>query len=291
MRRAYRALGNRLGGRKRACGRMPDYYVERVKDVLALARMYGIAKDGSRVLELGTGWLHWEAVTMCLFFDIEAVLFDVWDNRQLLAMKNYLRQLRTRLADMCDVVSAGELAKAYGRIDAALGVATFEELYQLFRLRYVIEDSGSLAQFPAESFDLVVSRGVLEHVHRDIAFALVRDTCRVLTPGGWALHSINITDHLAQYDRKVHPKLYLRIPEWLWRIVGQNEVQYINRFQRAEWIDFFVSSGLELITEDAAKVNLNGLKLATRYQQMDRDDLQHTFVRLLLRKQEAPAFV
>ena len=63
-------------------------------------------------------------------------------------------------------------------------------------------------------------------------------------------------------------------------------MQYINRIQRAEWIEFFLSSGLEVVSERGAKVNLNGLKLATRYQDMDRDDLQHTFVRLLLRKPE-----
>ena len=73
MRRVYRVLGNRLGGRERALGRMPDYYVERVKEMLELARTYGIVKDGARVLELGTGWLHWEAMTMRLFFDVEAV--------------------------------------------------------------------------------------------------------------------------------------------------------------------------------------------------------------------------
>jgi SAM-dependent methyltransferase len=290
MRHAYRALGNRLGARKRAYGQMPDYYVQRVRDMLELSRTYGIVRDGTRVLELGTGWLHWEAMTMRLFFEIEAVLFDVWDNRQLLAMKNYLRQLRTRLPDMEDVLSPGELAKACGRIDEALCVANFEELYTRFGLQYVIEDSGSLARFPAESFDLVVSRGVLEHVHRDIAFPLLRDTSRILGSGGWALHSINIGDHLAQYDSKVHPKFYLEFPEWLWRIVGQNQVQYINRLQRAEWIDLFVSAGLDVVTEGGAKVDLSGIKLASRYQKMDPEDLQHTFVRLLLKKHKVQAF-
>jgi hypothetical protein len=81
MRRLYRALGNHFGGWRRARGRMPDYYPERVKRLLELARTHGIVKDGARILELGTGWLHWEAMTARLFFDVEAVLFDVWDNR------------------------------------------------------------------------------------------------------------------------------------------------------------------------------------------------------------------
>ena len=46
-----------------------------------------------------------------------------------------------------------------------------------------MEDSGSLAQFPPDSFDLVVSRGVLEHVYRNIAPSLLQENCRILSLG------------------------------------------------------------------------------------------------------------
>src|SRR5258708_7129618 len=99
MRHLYRGLGNRVGGKRRTTGVMPDYYVERLQRMLRLNRQYQIVRDGDRILELGTGWLHWEALTLRLFFDIEAVLFDVWDNRQLGGLKNYLGQLSARLND------------------------------------------------------------------------------------------------------------------------------------------------------------------------------------------------
>jgi len=75
--RLYRVLGNTLGGKKRAKGPMPNYYLERVKRMLHLSRRYGVPKDGDRLLELGTGWLHWEAITTRLFFDVQGILFDV----------------------------------------------------------------------------------------------------------------------------------------------------------------------------------------------------------------------
>src|SRR5215470_13356688 len=76
----YRGLGNKMGARKRETGAMPGYYLERINRMLRLNKQYEMIKDGSNVLELGTGWLHWEAITARLFYDIEAVLFDVWDN-------------------------------------------------------------------------------------------------------------------------------------------------------------------------------------------------------------------
>jgi len=57
---------------------MPGYYPDRVKRMLRLQKNYNIVHHGDRILELGTGWLRWEALTLRLFYDIEAVLFDVY---------------------------------------------------------------------------------------------------------------------------------------------------------------------------------------------------------------------
>src|SRR5438309_11896879 len=97
MRRVYRRLGNTVGNKRRSSGAMPYYYVERVKRMLRLQKQHNIVREGDRIIELGTGWMHWEAITLRLFYDIEAVVFDVWDNRQLGALKNYVRQLGAML--------------------------------------------------------------------------------------------------------------------------------------------------------------------------------------------------
>src|SRR5215472_17040171 len=93
----YRGLGNWLGARKRASAAMPSYYFERVQRNVATCLKYGPPLQANDLLlELGTGWIHWEALTLRLFFDFQAVLYDVWDNRQLIALKSFLRQLEQR---------------------------------------------------------------------------------------------------------------------------------------------------------------------------------------------------
>lgn len=287
-RRFYRTLGNRFGVKKRAQAPIREYYVDRVKEMLHLARTHGIVADGSRVLEVGTGWLHWEGMTISLFFDVEAVLFDIRDNRQLSGLKNYLLQLRNRMGEFRNLVSAKRLDYARSRIDAALAARTYEELYRRFRFEYAVEATGRPKAFPDGSFDLVVSRGVLEHVGRESATPIIQDTYRILRPRGWALHSINIGDHLSLYDPNAHPKLYLSFPDWLWRVVGENELQYINRLQRGEWIRIFESAGFRIVDETGAGVTLDGLRLAKRYRDMRPEDLQRTAVRVLLQKGGAP---
>src|SRR6266513_2178769 len=122
MRSLYRYVGNRVGDKQRSAGKMPDYYPERIKRMLRLQKKHNIVHDGDRILELGTGWLHWEALTLRLFYDIEAVLFDVWDNRQLGGLKNYLSQLAPMLVDDGFELSDAELKRAQSLIEAILNV-------------------------------------------------------------------------------------------------------------------------------------------------------------------------
>src|SRR5258707_4556335 len=127
MRNLYRRLGNTVGNKRRSSGAMPDYYPERVKRMLRLQKQHNIVSNGDRILELGTGWLHWEALTTKLFFDIQAVLFDVWDNRQLTALKNYAAQLSPILLKDNLGLPSEQLERAQSLLRAIGSIDTFED--------------------------------------------------------------------------------------------------------------------------------------------------------------------
>jgi hypothetical protein len=129
----------------------------------------------------------------------------------------------------------------------------------------------------------VVSGGVLEHVKREALPMLIAQTRRILKPGGWAMHSIDTADHLEHYDRKMSPKMYLSVSEQTWKHLLENEVQYINRMQRGEWLELFRDNEFELIDEDARRVNISKLRLADRYMHMELSDLECTVLKLALR--------
>jgi SAM-dependent methyltransferase len=279
MRALYRRIGNQVGNRRRSAGAMPAYYPERMKRMLRLQKQYNMINDGDHILELGTGWVHWEALTLRLFYEIKATLFDVWDNRQLGGLKNYIRQLGLMLNEGFGL-SAAKLGHARLLIEKILKIESFDELYQLLGFEYVVEGSGSLRRLPSKSYDLVVSGGVLEHVKREALPDMIAEMRRLLKPGGWAVHSIDTADHLEHYDRKVSPKMYLTFSEEMWARLFENEVQYINRIQRGEWIELFRSNGFDLIEEEARRVDISGLQLADRYVAMNKADLECTFLQL-----------
>ena len=281
-RRMYRQLGNTWGARKRSAGRMPAYYPARINRMLRIARTYGAPKDGDRLIELGTGWLHWEAITTRLFFDVRCTLFDVWDNRQIDGLKNYLGQL-DGLIDQLDA-SQARRARARQLISKINAVRNYPELYDLLSFEYVLDQRGNLSKFRPESFDVAVSAGVLEHIYAKDAPAYVNGIAALLKPGGYSIHSINIRDHLYQYDRSVSRKQYLRYPPWIWGLCFENDVQYINRIQRPEWRGLFEEAGLAIVEEEVESEDLSGLRIAASYSHYAEADLRCGGLKLVHRK-------
>jgi hypothetical protein len=284
-RRVYRHLGNTLGASRRLKSEIPSYYLGRVSRMLAANKKYHFLRNGDRVLEIGTGWIHWEALTMRLFFDIEAILFDIWDNRQFAAVKKFITHLASRLGTEIPVNSE-ERKRAAAVIDTILGSKSFDDLYSLLGFRYVVNEQGSLADLASESVNVIVSANVLEHVKKQHVPAVVRDFYRLLTPGGYSVHHINFGDHLRAYDQSVSEKHYLRYSDRTWRLLFDNEVQYINRMQRPEWRTAFQSAGFELIDEESCHVDLAALPVSQQYRHYDQTDLSCFTVDVLHRKPE-----
>jgi predicted SAM-dependent methyltransferase len=278
----YRRLGNTLGAKKRSLGQMPSYYISRINHMMRLSKDFGVPKNGDRLIELGTGWLHWEAITARLFFDVNGILFDVWDNRQISGLKNYLKQLDTNIhkieADSAQKANASKLILEITKIN------DYRDLYKLLGFKYILDPGGTLKVLDKESFDIVVSAGVLEHIQAKHANDFVDGISALLKPGGYSLHSINIKDHLFQYDNRVSKKQYLKYPHWVWRLCFENDVQYINRIQRSDWLGLFNKAGLMLVQEKVEYEDLSIKKVARVYQKYEENDLRCGGLRLVHRK-------
>lgn len=114
-----------------------------------------------------------------------------------------------------------------------LSADSFDTLYQQLGFQYVIDSTETLRQFHEKAFDVVISAGVLEHIDKCIFPAFISDFYRLLKPGGYSIHLINIADHLYAYDTSVSRKEYLRFSNTFWKLFFENKVQYFNKVQRS----------------------------------------------------------
>lgn len=268
----YRNIGNTYFSKGKIQSTIPKHYIERIIRMIKLNKKYNIIKDGDRIIELGTGWVHWEALSLRLFFDIKGILFDVWDNRQMNVLKHYFNIFKNTINNDINIDKSMR-TRSLETINVILNAGNYDEIYDKLGFKYVINESGKLDIFNENYFNIIISAGTLEHVKTNILNDYIRDFYRILKPGGFSIHSINLSDHLSFYDNKSSLKNYLRYSDWFWKLVYQNEVQYFNRVQKTEWLDYFKNNKLDLIEEESINTNLNLLKINKKYYHLSKDDL------------------
>ena len=285
--RLYRKFGNWLGQHRRVNAGMRGQQGKRAMEFLAWCRRHDLVRDGDSVLEIGTGWVHFESLVLRLFYDVRATLFDVWDNRQLDALRRYAVDLRDYLLREADL-DGKEESRVRETVASIVGTASFDELYRTMGLEYVVDQRGVLDRLGDGSFSLVYSNNVLEHVDRATVPRLIEGTRRVLCPGGRSLHNIDISDHIVSLAkiRDMSPKHYLRYSDRTWQRWFENRVQYINRLQRSEWLGLFERAGLQRVAEEVSSAPLQLDAVSDRFHGMDAEDLECT--RLIVLHERRP---
>jgi SAM-dependent methyltransferase len=169
----------------------------------------GIGSDrlrGRRVLELGPG----DNIGVALrFASAGASYVAAVDKFVPLHDSPYHRRLYAALRDHLP-------SDDQRRFDTALDLSQDRIVLHDSRLQYVygkgFEDADSFA--PA-SFDLIVSNAVLEEIYdSDHAFAAMH---RLLRPGGYLLHKIDLRDYGMFTKYGYHPLEFLTVPDAVYR--------------------------------------------------------------------------
>jgi Methyltransferase domain len=222
---AYRRLGNVVLEKMRVSGGINQPYLDRAARLVDYCDRLELLAPGDRVLELGTGWVHWEATVLRLFFDVEVTLYDVWDNRLLGAYTSWLGQLHDRIDAAFAHLPAERRAQAKKIARQAMQVRTFEELYETLNFDYVVDPTGALEGVRRNHYALAVSADVLEHVQGEQLPDYLSAMRRCLVPGGASVHQIDLVDHFHYFDVGTSPKNYYRYADETWRRWFESDVQ------------------------------------------------------------------
>lgn len=275
-RRCYRGIGNTVVAKRRANGGLPDTYRWRAREAVEAMRKHGCLRPGISVLEIGTGWAHWDALVIRLAAgESYSVLYDVWDNRSIEQFRVFARALlEPSFSDLFDSRAVVSLAKS-------LDCSRWSEIYERLGFEYLVDPDGELARVSGK-FDVIVSSNVLEHVPKAKIPALLRAQARLLRPGGVACHTIVLFDHLRIYAPDAHPKQYLAYPDADWRRRFDNRLQHQNRVQMPAWRDYFREAGLHVLDERAVQTcDLNGFAIAPEFASISRSDLEIGVVQMV----------
>jgi hypothetical protein len=280
-RRAYRRLGNAVGGRRRAHS-VKRNAVGKADRSLRFLEDNGAIEAGMRLLELGTGWVHWEALFTRCFHEVEITLLDVWDNRSFEGFRYHAAALRDGIPGL-EMRDGAAREKAIALLGQVLDCHDFSEVYRLLGWHYLIDAEGTLDALPDRSVDLAFSSDVMEHVPADRLADLVDNIRRVLVPGGRVAQHIVEADHLCLYDPTAHRKAYLQFGDAEWGRWFDNRVQHMNRWQHSDFVRLYRDHGFTVLAEEiVTSADTASLNLAPRWRDYDKTDLDACFTRLLV---------
>ena len=173
--------------------------MERARNIVERVRRFDLIRPGDRLLEIGSGWVAWESTVLRLFFDVQVTLFDVWDDRQFAPFQRYFRDFAAGVDEQIPM-SIEERTRVHSLLNRIAETTNWSEAYRVLGHEYIVDPDRLLATLPSDTYALVFSASVLEHVQRRVLREEISDFARVLRPGGHSLHLIDLGDHLAYYD-------------------------------------------------------------------------------------------
>ena len=127
----------------------------------------------------------------------------------------------------------------------------------------------------AASVDCVVSSEVMEHVGEQDVAAVLRESARLLRPGGLAVMKIDYSDHYARGNAQHSRFNFLQYADADWRRYN-SAFQYVNRLRHCDFVRAFGASGLEVLLEEQTPAALDPdliARLAPRFKSYAPADL------------------
>jgi len=240
-------LQRTVGGRRHLSRHIDAKVVNDWMVHVAHLRDLGFALDGSTLVEVGTGWLPVLPLCFSLAGVSRCFTFDLNRHLSPRALIQTLRHLERHVPGIGAAAGRPEslVRKRFGEL---MAFQDAEGLLRAAGIEYVAPGDATRTTLPDRSVDLVLSNSVLEHVPMDVLDALMRETQRILTRHGIALHSVDCGDHYAYFDRRISPIHYLRFSERRWQI-WNNDILFQNRLRPTDFLDAARRAGLNIVLD------------------------------------------
>ncbi|MCK4307493.1 class I SAM-dependent methyltransferase [candidate division WOR-3 bacterium] len=185
-------------------------YINQVfQDYLSFADISVKDIKGKKVLELGPGDNFGVALKFLIAGANKVTCLDkFYSNRDIAQQYQIYKAMRDEL------LQGGK--RSFDSI-IKLNNHKFEFTGNKFEYIYDRGIEQALEIFPSASFDMIISRAVLEHIpDLDAAF---NSMDKLLRPGGYMIHNIDLRDHGIFTSVGLHPLTFLTIPEKIWKLM------------------------------------------------------------------------
>lgn len=288
----YYALQRNLGSLRTP----PDPMIlfEAATRLVQVLEEHGRPVAGASVFEVGTGRKLDVPLAMYLCGAREVYTIDLHPYLKSELVMGAVASLRPRREQVIELFEG--LTDRPGleqRLDALLEAQDFETLKRTAGIHYVAPGDAAATDLPDGSIDIHLSYTVFEHIPGPVLAAILRESSRLLSPDGLALHHIDPSDHFAHEDSSITMINFLQFTDAEWEKLAGNQFAYHNRlrvddfYKIYENVDHQVVYSREFLNEPSLEEIRGGFPLAEQYRGIAPERLATTVVAVLSRPRGA----
>lgn len=161
-----------------------------------------------------------------------------------------------------------------------------QDLKDRFGITYLAPADARALQVADDSFDLITTTSVFEHIPAETIPAILRECFRVLKPGGIMVHIIDYSDHYAHSDGSINNYNYLQFTADQWRRYNP-DIHYQNRMRSNFYLEEFKQAGFSVLSKrewSGDPAELKAVPVAPDFRGLDTSELLVLGMEIVLTK-------
>ena len=225
--------------------------IQHAIDHIDSLRKHAKVNQDSIILELGTGWYPIVPIIFYLTDSGKVCSVDIHDwmtkERQFLTIRKLFEwRERKLLQGFLDSVNEEKWLLLRKVLDSP-SEYNKEMINEMIGLTSVLEDVRNL-EMKENSIDFICSNNTLEHIQKDMLYAIFKEFIRVLKPTGIMSHFIDLSDHFAHFDQHITVYNFLKFSEKSWKLID-NRIQPQNRLRFKDYKSMYKDLGIPITEE------------------------------------------
>lgn len=242
--------------------------------------------ENLHVVELGTGWVPAIPVSF-LVCGSRVDTFDVTRLVQREMLPRCLHEIGLRTLAIAE--AAGVLERTVcERFELIRDDMDFEQAARRLGGSYRAPWDTCHLPFDDDQVDVVVSSLVLAQIPIEMLDDVLRETMRVLKPGGMAVHHVYLGDEYAAGDPRRSALEFLKYSRKMWDRYFNHSLKHVNRLRHADFMQRFDDLGFETVEcetrVDPKNAPPEHSQLADEFGHVNRDELAILGSQVVLRK-------
>jgi SAM-dependent methyltransferase len=243
----------------------------------------GIPLSDVHFMEFGAGWDMLGPLSMYALGVGNQTLLDITSHLRFELINNALDRLRNRTDRFQKITGRKPLLLLQGDIRSK------KDLLDKFSIDYHAPLDASKTGFSESSVDFISTNSTLEHISAPELPAIMKESFRILKPGGIICHFVDMKDHYSYFDGSISKYNFLKFSNSGWKFFN-SPLQYQNRLRLPEYIALIKNAGFKIIYEEIENASENELadlkilNIHSDYKRFSEMELSAQIYRVVARK-------